>query len=378
MKTVLNLFGVDPFRIGGNEAFAREVSRQLQEVGWQNVLVFEKPATGAVRDFLSLPNVHLECLDQLHRGYPGALAATWGLMQKYQPTVLHLHFVTFLSLYPWLARLRGVRKIFFTDQGSWPEGHVIHRAPYWKRMIGRAVNAPITGVLNVSDYGRRAASGRGYLPPDRYQVIYNSVDLARFESRPDAGRAFRQRHQIPEDRIVVLQVSWIIPEKGIGDLLAAARDVIARDRRAHFVFAGEGAYRKEYMRQADELGISGHVTWTGLVQDPVREGLFDASDIVCQMSRWEEVFGWVIAEAMASRKPLVGTRVGGIPELIEDGVNGYLVSRGDTAAMTEKILSLMVEPDLRQRFGLAGYQTVESKFDLERNVSKLLRLYGAA
>jgi len=377
MNTVLSLFGVDPFRIGGVEIFARECSRQLAEVGWRNILVFEKLPSAEVRDFLTLPNVQVECLDQLHRGRADALSATWRLMQQHRPVVLHLHFVTFLSLYPWLGKAAGVKKVFFTDQGSWPEGHVIHPVPLWKRMIGRAIVLPLTKVLNISEFGRRAASGHGYLPADRYEVIYNSVDLRRLNRNPEVGKEFRRRHGIPVDRDVVLQMSWMIPDKGIDDLLAAARVVVARHRRAHFVFAGEGAGRQGYMKQCAEMGLEGHVTWTGLVKDPMKEGVFEAADVFCLMSRWEEGFGWVIAEAMAHGKPVVATAVGAIPEVVTDGETGFVVPRRDAAAMAEKILALLAGSELRQRLGDAGYQAVETKFHLERNVRKLLDLYGA-
>ncbi len=104
--------------------------------------------------------------------------------------------------------------------------------------------------------------------------------------------------------------------------------------------------------------------------------MYGAADVVCQVSRWEEVFGYVIAEAMASHRPLVGTRVGGIPEIIEDQRTGFLVDRGDVAAMAEAILRLLGDPDLRRRFGVDGYRAVEEKFNHRKNVAALIDLYG--
>jgi glycosyltransferase involved in cell wall biosynthesis len=168
----------------------------------------------------------------------------------------------------------------------------------------------------------------------------------------------------------------MIPEKGIADFLAAARLVLAQNSKVQFVLVGDGAKRDEYMEKADALGIAGHVTWTGMVEDPFGEGVFAAADLVCQFSRWEEVFGWMIAEAMAHGKPVVATRVGGIPELIEEGLSGYLVSRGDTAAMSERILRLIGDIELRQRLGANGRDTVAARFDLRKNVTQLIGSYG--
>ena len=171
-------------------------------------------------------------------------------------------------------------------------------------------------------------------------------------------------------------MSWIIPEKGIPDLLKAATLVVSRNPNVQFVFVGEGAYREQYMKEADKAGLGGHVTWTGLVEDPFGEGVYEAADIVCQVSNWEEVFGWMIAEGMAHGKPIVATRVGGIPELVADCDSGYLVERGDIAQMAERILALTNDDQLRQRMGRTGRLAAESHFDLRQNVARLVDLYG--
>ena len=207
-------------------------------------------------------------------------------------------------------------------------------------------------------------------------MIYNGVDLSRVKFDPQRAVDFRRRYSIPPGRAIVTQVSWMIPEKGISDFLEMARLVVEGNRNVQFVLVGEGMERTRYMKDAKAMGIAEHVTRTGMVVDPFGEGVFEAADIVCQFSRWEEVFGWVIAEAMAHRKPLVATRVGGIPELIEDGVSGFLVSRGDTHAMSERVLELLSDPELRNSFGAAGQRRAHEKFDLAKNVSQLISSYG--
>jgi glycosyltransferase involved in cell wall biosynthesis len=174
----------------------------------------------------------------------------------------------------------------------------------------------------------------------------------------------------------VLQVSWIIPEKGVLDLLAAARRVTSQNPDVHFVVVGDGAFREEYTRQAVDWGLRAHVTWTGLVEDPFSAGVYDAADVVCQVSRWEEVFGWVIAEAMAYRKPVIATRVGGIPELVSDEDSGFLIERGDVETLAERVLTLIGDPERREAMGLAGRKRVDASFDLQKNVAQLLEAYG--
>jgi glycosyltransferase involved in cell wall biosynthesis len=129
------------------------------------------------------------------------------------------------------------------------------------------------------------------------------------------------------------------------------------------------------MDLAAKLGMEGHFTWTGLVHHPLAEGLYGAADVVCQVSRWEEAFGWVIAEAMACARPLVATRVGGIPELVIDGKTGYLVPSRSPAAIADKVVALLENESLRTQMGEAGRKLAEARFDLHANLAELLKLY---
>ena len=375
MPTLVSVFGVTPQRIGGTGTFARELSAQLGEHGWQSVLCFLSEPTEEVRRFLDLPNISLDVFSESTNGH-GRENKLSRIVSRYHPEILHLHFTGFLSLYPWLARLRSVNKVFFTDHHSRPGGYVAGRAPIWKRAAARLINRPLTKVISVSNYGYRCMTTAGLLPQNRFEMIYNGVDLSRVSSDPRRAIEFRRRHSIPADRAIVVQVSWIIPEKGIADLLKTARLVIARNPNVQFVIVGEGAYREQYTREAATMGLGDRVTWTGMSRDPFGEGVFDAADVVCQMSRWEEVFGWMIAEAMAHGKPVTATRVGGIPELIADGVTGYLVDRGDAEAASARVLELLSDPKLRAAMGQAARETVSDKFDLRKNVAQLMRAYG--
>ncbi len=375
MQTVVSVFGVRPFRIGGTETFARELSQQLNERGWQSVLCFLEKPTAEVRQFLTLPNISIEVLaDSTHF----SLAATQHLakiIRRYSPEILHLHFTGFLGSYVWLARLLGVKKIFFTDHSSRPAAHMLRRAPVWKRVLARIINQPLTKVICVSEYGLRCLITSGLLPNERHALVYNAVDLSRVANDPARAAQFRKRYSISDDRVVIVQVSWMIPEKGIPALLEAARILVAQNANVHFVLVGEGAQREQFMIDAAKLGLSDHITWTGLIEDPFGAGVYAAADIICQLSQWEELFGWMIAEGMAAGKPIVASRVGGIPELVSDGVSGFLVNREDTAEAAQKLMRLVQDSQLRREMGEAGRNLVAGKFDLRTNVKQLVHLY---
>jgi glycosyltransferase involved in cell wall biosynthesis len=370
---LVSVFGVKPSRIGGGEVFARALSARLAAHDWESVLVYESLPEGDVRRFLDLPNVTFDVLHDAWKFAAGPAAGLASILKRHPCDILHLYFTGFLSPYPWVARIGGVRKVFFTDQGSHPEGYVATRRPAWKRLTARALNLPLNQVICISDYNVECMHRRDMIDAARVMRIYNSVDLA---AQHGDGRAFRARYNIPLEIPVIAQASWMIPEKGITDLVEAARIVLDRCPQAHFLLAGEGNYRQEYMAAVRDFGMETNFTWTGLVHNPVADGLYTASDIVCQVSRWQEAFGWVIAEAMAAERPLVATRVGGIPELVEDGETGYLVAPRAPDQIAARLIELLGDVAGRRRFGLAGRRAAERKFSLETNMDALMSAYG--
>ncbi len=368
------VFGVRPIRIGGVEAFAREFSQRLADRGIRSVLCFLDAPSPAVRAYLAAPNVEVRVIPEVLTQM-GAASAIHRLIREFRPEVLLLEFTPFLGTIPWAARASGVPRIYFVDQGSKPEGFHEGPASWWKRRMARVITWPITLVLSISDYNLRSLRSRGLIAPERIVRLYNAADTRR-QYKPELGRSFRQRFRIPSEAIVVMQASWMIPEKGIADLISAVARARTTEPRLHLVLAGDGPQRSSYEAQARDLGISDIVTLTGIVPDPSGEGLFDAADIVCQLSRWEEAFGYVIAEAMAVERPVVGTRVGAIPELVVNEQTGITIERGDVTAATAAILRLAADPALRQNYGAAGRRRAIELFDLQSNVKQALGLLG--
>ena len=371
--TVVSVFGVNPQRIGGVEMFARELSRQLNAVGWKSVLCFLDAPPEHVARFLAVPGATIERAPAIGRIDWRALRQMSALLGTYRPDILHMHFTAPVGPFPWLALVRGVRRYYFTDHSSRREDHAPGRAAWWKRAAARALNLPLSALIAVSDYNALCDTAYGLAAPGRVKRIYNGVDLARISG---AGSRFREQHAIPDGRAIVLQVCWMIPEKGVEDVIDAAPLVLRENAKVQFVLAGEGASRRRFMARAEAAGVADHVTWTGLVDDPLASGIYAAADVVCQLSRWQEAFGWMIAEAMATGKPVVATRVGGIPEIVEDGVSGYLVPRRQPAESADRILRLLKDSELRDKMGACGRRIVESRFSLESNVAELLKLYG--
>lgn len=191
-------------------------------------------------------------------------------------------------------------------------------------------------------------------------VIYNPINLARF----DAGHSLREQLGIRADRVTVAFLGQIREIKGVADFIAMARKIA--DPNARFLIAGEcrdpNKFPGSYSEQDLENLAAGdsRIRYIGYVKDV--ENVYHTADIVVVPSRWQEPLGLINLEAGACNKPVVATRVGGIPEMVEDGVNGYLVEPGDVDALAARVAELIADPAQRARMGEAGRARVERDY----------------
>jgi glycosyltransferase involved in cell wall biosynthesis len=199
-----------------------------------------------------------------------------------------------------------------------------------------------------------------------YSVIPNGVDLARF--RPST-RA-RSRHG---RKIRCLAVARLVERKGLADLIEA---LAALERgRFELEILGSGPDEQRLKDLATRLGVRNEVTFAGSVSRSEIAGRYRDADIFTLASR-DEAFGNVFAEAMASGLPIVGSTVGGIPELVEHGKNGYLVPPREPRALAAAIRLLADNPDLRAEIGRRNRAQAEANLSWARMTTRYLSTYN--
>ncbi len=237
-------------------------------------------------------------------------------------------------------------------------------------------------ILVNAEAVRRWLEGQGY-PSEKIAVIRNGVDLARFRPRPGNG-AIRRSLGLPPRSPLVAVFARLDQNKGIEYFLEAAAIVAARNPGVRFLIVGdkfvlkEGAivgdvaHRESLEGRARRLGLEGRVAFTGFRLD-VPEILAEVS--VSVLPSLSEGLPNAVLESMAAGVPVVATRVGGIPEAVEDGLSGMLVPPGDGAALARAIGMLLEKPELARRLGRAGRERVEVSFSLDRMVRRTQGLY---
>ena len=364
-----------PNKIGGVEKFLRYFAKALEATGWDLVLCFEGTIAPGFREYISSPGVSLELLPNQGDLGLACAGALWRLLRKHRPTVFVYAFHGVMRVFPWLARISGAQRIFFNDHSSRPPGQVPEPLSLPKRIIGHLLTLPLTTIVSVAEFTQRTGKAFG-LTSAPGVVIQNGVELPVFDQA--RGSAFRARYNLPEDAIVVVQVCWMVEVKGVETMLRAAAQVLQRRRNVHFVFAGDGPRLNDYRALAKTLALDAHVTFTGKLANPTGVGLFEAANIYCQPSLWQEASPLAVLEAMSFKLPVVASNIGGLPELVQEASTGYLVVAGDSGGLGHALERLMVNDQLREQLGKNGYDAVLRRHRIERVAERYVDIFLAA
>ena len=225
-------------------------------------------------------------------------------------------------------------------------------------------------VPSASILEKVRAEGRGGAS---FSIVPNGVDLARFDL-PVAACALRREFGIPGGAPLLGVVARLEPEKGHRYLIQAMPAILRGAPETWLVIVGEGSQEAELKSLAGSLRrpVSDRIVFTGRREDVAAvTGEID----VAVLPSLREAQGISILEAMARRKPVVASAVGGIPEVITNGLDGLLVPPADPVALAEACIRLACSPDLRARMGEAGRATVEARFSLDAMVRHIEEIY---
>jgi colanic acid/amylovoran biosynthesis glycosyltransferase len=205
-------------------------------------------------------------------------------------------------------------------------------------------------------------------------VLHSGIDCARFQ--------YNERRHLKGEAMNILTIGRLTEKKGITYAIQAVAQVIASGRNLSYVIAGEGPLRAELQRLVDELSLSEHVHLLGWRTHDQVVDLIEAAHVLLAPSVTaadgdEEGIPNSVKEAMATGMPVVSTSHGGIPELVEDGVSGYLVPERDVEAIADRLRHLIDHPQTWAAMGKAARTRVLAEFDTEKLNDELERLYVA-
>ena len=226
-------------------------------------------------------------------------------------------------------------------------------------------------VVTTGEYVRQYMIRDKGIDPRKVVAIPSGIDLTRFD--PDqVHEDLREELRIPPDAPVFGTAAVFRWKKGHRYLLEATQEILHSFPEARLLLVGDGPQEKNLLGTVEELGIRSSVIMPGYRDDMPR--VLKSMDVFV-FPTLEEAFPNAVMEAMAMRKPVVATHVGGVPDIVQEGQTGYLVPPKDTRAITEKVLALLKDKKLREEMGSRGREFVEANCSQQLMVQKLERLY---
>ncbi len=324
---------------------------------WKNALVPEFERHG----------IRVSCLGQRKPYDPRAVLRLARLMRKSRPQVVHAHLPYAEMVAQLASPLAPSTARVYTEHNVFDRYHPLTRM-FHKRLFPRndAVIF-VSEAVRASVLSNMRVNGRPKL-----HTIYNGVDWQAIERHQDDRELIRQELAIPRGNRVLVTVASFTPKKRHEDLLAAARMVLKDCPDTSFVLVGDGPLRPQIEQMATEMGLRSNVVFTGLRQDAI--SIVAASDAFVLPSRAEGL-PIVVLEAMALEKPVVATRVGGVPEVICDQQDGLLVDALDPPALATALVGLLNDPAKGRRLAQAAKRRLVSQFDMRRTVRETEAVY---
>jgi glycosyltransferase involved in cell wall biosynthesis len=393
-----------PHFIGGAELIAHYQAKTLQQMGHQVVVFAGGPQAGSERysvkreryDGLLVYRVCLhptdyraEFINFFHRRVEQHFET---LLNEFSPDVVHIHNVIGLSV--GLMRIAGRKniKVVLTLHDHWGFCHkntliklgteicgdyrkCAECLPFVKDEDGNQVPIrlrrdflavalrSVDVFISPSQYLADAYIRAGF-PPERFRVIWYGMDVRRFEKIAKVQDGEHIRFSL---------VSYMGRHKGVHTLLEAL-PLLSRKRKVKINFVGEGAERDSYERRARELGWEKSVRFWGHVDNRSIERVYQETDVLVLPSVWPENQPVSITEAMASRIPVIASRIGGIPELVEDGNTGYLFEAGNTRDLAQKMSTFIEDPSQVNAFGENAFRKI-ARNTLESQVRRIAEVY---
>lgn len=370
--------------MGGPALHVAYLTAGLRDRGYDTTLVAGSLARGEdsmefVADELG---VEVERLPGLRRDISPVrdVVAVWRLAQvirRERPAILHTHTAKAGAVGRLAALLAGDAKppiVVHTFHGHVLRGYFGPLRSFGFRLLERWLARATTVLIAVSPEVRDDLVALGVAPRERFTVVRLGIELAHRVTDVDGRDETRRVLGIGPDRFTVGWIGRMTGVKRTGDVLLAFKQLRDRGVDATLCLVGDGPERDHVERRAHELGIMRSTLFLGYQEDVAP--FYAAFDAMILPSGNEGTPVSAI-ESLAAGRPVVATRVGGVPDVVRDGEDGFLVDRGAVDQLADALARLAEDPSLRERMGEAGRERVLARYAVDRLVDDVDRLYRA-
>jgi len=298
------------------------------------------------------------------------------LIRKERPQILHTHTAKAGTVGRVAARLAGSRRppiVVHTFHGHVLRGYFGPTRTLFFRLLERWLAAGTTALIAVSPQVRDDLVALGVARRERFVVIRLGIELDERVAPEQDGRADSRRYLgIPGDRFAVGWIGRMTAVKRTDDVLIAFKSLRDSGVDAVLCMIGDGPDRLQLEQRAHELGVARDTLFLGYQEDVAP---FYAAFDALVLPSGNEGTPVTVIEALAAERPVVATRVGGVPDVVRDGEDGFLVEAGATDDLAERLGRLARDPVLRARMGKKGRERVLPRYAVDRLVDDVDELY---
>jgi glycosyltransferase involved in cell wall biosynthesis len=368
--------------MGGPALHVAYLSEGLAERGYDTTLVAGSLARGEgsmayVAESRGVDIVHVDALSREISPIRDALSVLRlaRLIREQRPHILHTHTAKAGAVGRLAALLAGDARpkiVVHTFHGHVLRGYFGLPKTLAFRLLERLLARVTTRLVAVSPQVRDDLVELGVAPAERFTVVRLGIELDERLGGSATRDETRALLGIAPETFVVGWVGRMTGVKRTDDVLSAVQQLRGRGVDAALLMVGDGPDRDHVEERSSQLGIIRHCFFLGYQEDVA--GWYQAFDAMILPSA-NEGTPVVVIEALAAGCPVVATSVGGVPDVVHEGVDGFLVPVGDTKAMAERLERLARDPELRRAMGKAGSETVPSRYAVERLVDDVDRLY---
>ena len=371
-KTRPIIWMIDSLGPGGAEQLMPTILKNLKQAGFNiricalqiragNPIAAELERLGLPVDLIPIPNLR----------QPFNLVHILRYLRLHRPQLLHtqLEFADILGTLA--AKILGIPSISTVHTlDVFPE-----KKSAWGRMKLRwfLLGKFCDRVIAVSEKTRLHYLQSGGLPPDKVITLYNGVNISRFKIMDATQTAkLKQELHLPLNSKIIITVAVLREPKGIQFMIRALPAILEQCPDVHYLIVGDGEHGAALTDLVTALAIKNHVTFAGHRTDI--PDLLACCDIFV-LPTLKDALPTVLIEALAAGRPIVASNVGGVPEIIENGVNGLLVSPGDPSKLAEACQKLLRDNELCRQIVKAGSATVRQRFNIDSQIQHLSRMY---
>lgn len=376
------LYVITQGELGGAQVYVETLAKAARKRGDKVIVATNKNNDKHLRSTLEPSGVKIWSLGHLVQPISPwhdcmAVFELAKLYQNTKPDVIHLNSskagVVGSFAVVWTRLLYKTEfRLIYTAHG-WVFNEPMLLLKKWLYVFLEKITAPIKDkIICVSEFDRQIGVKSRIAPAIKLITIHNGIDPNDINLLPRTESLIALGLSEFNNELILCAISNFYPAKGLNYLLEAIKILKDRGVACRLIIIGEGSLRPQLEQQIKELHLEHHVILAGRLNQASR--YLSAGDIAV-MSSVKEGLPYFPLEAMAAKIPVVATNVGGLPEIIDDGITGFIVPTKNPVALAEKISLLASNLQLRQQMGEAGYNRVKENFSEDDMINKTFATY---